>query len=152
MPQRFRCRLGRPSDRGQLREQSERSDGGVSGIFTGGSFGINGNVVTVDLLGGANAQTLTVILDSVTDGVNVGTVVISMGVLLGDVNGDSFVLSGDYTAVRQKSGSAVDGNTFKFDINFGGFILGGDYTTVRQQSGSHLSPTKVEPSVKLISL
>jgi Dockerin type I domain len=86
-----------------------------------------------------------VILDNVTDGVNVGTVVIPMAVLLGDVNGDGFVLSGDYTAVRQKSGSAVDGNTFKFDINADGFILSGDYTTARQQSGAHLSPTKVGP-------
>jgi hypothetical protein len=62
----------------------------------------------------------------------------SMGVLLGDVNGDGFVLSGDFTAARAKSGVPVDGNTCQFDINLDGFILSGDYTTIRQQSGTHL--------------
>jgi len=61
-----------------------------------------------------------------------------MGVLIGDVNGDGFVLSGDYTTVRQNSGNPVDQNTFRYDINADGFILSGDYTTVRQLSGTQL--------------
>ena len=58
--------------------------------------------------------------------------------LLGDVNGDGFVLSGDYTATRQKSGSPVNATTFRYDVNADGFILSGDYTTVRQRSGTQL--------------
>jgi hypothetical protein len=58
--------------------------------------------------------------------------------LLGDVNGDGFVLSGDYTTTRQKSGTPVSSTSFRYDVNADGFILSGDYTTVRQRSGTQL--------------
>jgi hypothetical protein len=94
----------------------------------------------VNLTGVANAQKLTVTLTGISDtaGNSSPTLAVIMGVLLGDVNGDGFVLSGDYTATRQESGSPVNGDTFRFDINADGFILSGDYTVVRQQSGTHL--------------
>ena len=68
----------------------------------------------------------------------ISNVVVPMGVLLADVNGDGFVLSGDYTTVRQKSGATADQDTFRYDVNADGFVLSGDYTTARQQSGTHL--------------
>jgi predicted outer membrane repeat protein len=97
-------------------------------------------VYTLNLHNVPNATLVTLSLNNVRDNTNAFTDTIPMGVLLGDVNGDSFVLSGDYTAVRQKSGATVDATTCQYDINADGFILSGDYTTVRQQSGSHLSP------------
>jgi hypothetical protein len=64
-----------------------------------------------------------------------------MGVLIGDVNANGFVLSMHYTTVRKNSGNNVDPNTFRYDINADGFILSGDYTTVRKQSGTQLPST-----------
>jgi hypothetical protein len=106
--------------------------GGVSNIA------VKGSEVTVNLTGVSGAQTLLITLTGVSNGTTTGNVSVPMSVLVGDVNGDGFVLSGDYTAVRQESGTPVDGNTFKFDVNADGFILSGDYTTVRQRSGMHL--------------
>jgi hypothetical protein len=104
-------------------------------------------VYTVNLHNVPNAKLITLSLNGVRDNTNTFTDTIPMGVLLGDVNGDSFVLSGDYTAVRQRSGATVGAITFQYDINADGFILSGDYTTVRQQSGSQLS-TNPEPLSK----
>jgi hypothetical protein len=72
-----------------------------------------------------------------------------MSVLFGDVNGDGFVLSGDYTAVRQRSGATTDATNCQYDINIDGFILSGDYTAARQQSGTHLG-TSIDPIGKQI--
>jgi uncharacterized protein (TIGR02597 family) len=102
------------------------------------SSGNNSTTVTVNLTGVTNAQKVALTLTNVNDGTNTNDVAVEMGALFGDVNGDGFVLSGDYTAVRAKSGTPVDGTTFKFDINTDGFILSGDYTAARAQSGSHL--------------
>ena len=102
------------------------------------SFNVNGPVVTVNLTKVTNAQTITIELSNVSDGTNVGNVSIPMGVLLGDINQDRFVLSGDYTTTRQSSGKPVNSDTFKNDVNTDGFILSGDYTIVRQHSGDHL--------------
>jgi hypothetical protein len=106
-----------------------------AGGTPGTTASVSGSVVTVNLTGILNAQTLTITLTDVNDS---GPISVPMGVLFGDVNADGFVLSGDYTAVRQRSGSTVDTNTFFYDTNVDGFILSGDYTGVRQQSGSHL--------------
>jgi hypothetical protein len=109
---------------------------GAGNVFT--SSGSGTNVATVDLTGVTNAQRVTVALFGVNNGTNSGDLGIRMGVLLGDVNGDGFVLSGDYTATRQKSGTAVGATTFQYDVNVDGFILSGDYTTARQKSGTQL--------------
>jgi subtilisin-like proprotein convertase family protein len=111
---------------------------GTGGVANGGAVSVAGNVVTVPLTNVPNAQTINVTLFGVSDGASASNVVVPMSVLFGDVNGDGFVLSGDYTATRQKSGTPVDGNTFQFDVNVDGFILSGDYTAVRQQSGTQL--------------
>lgn len=107
---------------------------------TNPSMGPSPNQVIVNLTNVANAQHVIVTLSNVQDssGATFGPVAARMDLLLGDVNGDGFVLSGDYTAVRQKSGAPVDSNTFRYDVNADGFILSGDYTIVRQQSGTQL--------------
>jgi hypothetical protein len=102
------------------------------------SSGNGTNQITLNLTGVTNAQRIVLALPGTNDGTNTADVGIRMGVLLGDVNGDGFVLSGDYTATRQKSGATVDGTTFQFDLNTDGFILSGDYTTARQKSGTQL--------------
>ena len=93
----------------------------------------------VNLTNVSNAQYLTVTLNNVvTSGFTANVVGPPMGVLFGDVNGDGFVLSGDYTATRQRSGAPVNTSTFRYDVNADGFILSGDYSVVRQKSGTKL--------------
>lgn len=110
------------------------------GTVSSANIGPNANQYTVNLTGVCNAQYVTVTLTGVhgTAGGTTPSTSATMGVLLGDVNADGFVLSGDYTATRQRSGSTVDASNFRYDINADGFILSGDYTTVRQQSGTQL--------------
>ena len=120
----------------------------VSATSTGGPPpGAVGNIDNTDahryivnLPAVPNAQYTTITLNTVqdSDANSRATVQTTMGVLFGDVNQDTFVLSGDYTAVRQRSGSSVDATNFKYDVNADGFILSGDYTSVRGQSGMHL--------------
>ena len=110
----------------------------VSPSSGAGTAAVNGNTVTVNLTGVANGHTIGINLVGVSDGTHTSDVLIPMSVLLGDVNQDGFVLSGDYTATRSKSGSGLTGTTFKYDVNTDGFILSGDYTIVRSQSGKSL--------------
>jgi predicted outer membrane repeat protein len=104
-------------------------------------------VYSLNLHNVPDAQLITLTLNNVRDNTNAFNDTIPMGLLFGDVNGDGFVLSGDYTAVRQKSGTPVDASTFQFDINVDGFILSGDYTAARQQSGTHLGAS-IDPMEK----
>jgi hypothetical protein len=114
-----------------------------NGMVDSGTTGIdpsNSHNYIVNLTGVANAQTITVTLTNVMDSIGnfFPTFPVQMGVLLADVNADRFVLSGDYTKVRQNSGTPVNKNTFRYDINNDGFILSGDYTAARKQSGTQL--------------
>ncbi|MEY2481325.1 MAG: hypothetical protein QOI04_2252 [Verrucomicrobiota bacterium] len=107
---------------------------------TNPSIGPMPNQVTVNVTGVSNAQHLIVTLSNVRDssGGILASIPARMDVLLGDVNSDGFVLSGDYTITRQRSGTPVDQSSFRYDVNADGFILSGDYTIVRQQSGTQL--------------
>jgi hypothetical protein len=110
------------------------------GHVTTRSSGTDPHEYIVNVTGVTNAQRVTVTLTGISDtaGNTTSSLAVTMGVLLGDVNGDGFVLSGDYTSTRQRSGTHLDGSTFKYDVNTDGFILSGDYTIVRQQSGTQL--------------
>ncbi|MEY2481328.1 MAG: hypothetical protein QOI04_2255 [Verrucomicrobiota bacterium] len=110
------------------------------GHVTTRSSGTDPHEYIVNVTGVTNAQRVTLTLTGISDtaGNTTSSLAVTMGVLLGDVNGDGFVLSGDYTITRQKSGTHLDGSTFKYDVNTDGFILSGDYTIVRQQSGTQL--------------
>jgi hypothetical protein len=119
-------------------------DNGVT--VTGHGPGPGANQYQVHLSNVSSGHRYFVTLDgvSVTNGnqgnapATLNDIATAFNVLIGDVNGDGFVLSGDYTATRQHSGSTVDGSTFRYDVNADGFILSGDYTTVRQRSGTQL--------------
>ena len=60
-----------------------------------------GNVVTIPLTNVANAQTINVTLNNVNGATNM---TIPMRLLIGDVNGDGFVNSGDALQTRSRSG------------------------------------------------
>ncbi|MFL6569881.1 MAG: dockerin type I domain-containing protein [Chthoniobacterales bacterium] len=99
------------------------------------------NVVTVNLSNVADAQTLSVKLRNVNDGVGFGDVVIPMAVLLGDANGDRAVNSADATIARNRSGQLADTTNFRTDVNVDGVINSADATIVRNRSGQSVGAT-----------
>ncbi len=72
------------------------------------------------------------------DGIATTDIVIPMGILVGDTNGDGVVNSGDSLQTRNCSGQVTDGTNFRSDVNADGSINSGDTTSVRAQSGAFL--------------
>ncbi len=83
------------------------------------------NVVTIPLTNVANAQTINVTLNNVNGSTNV---TIPMRLLIGDVNGDGLVNSGDAQQTRNRSGQATDATNFRSDVDADGFVSSGDLT------------------------
>jgi hypothetical protein len=105
-----------------------------TGIVAGTSTSTNGNEITVNLTGVANAQTINICLRDVSDGTNTSNITIPMSVLLGDVNASKRTDAGDVTAVRNHTVSIPDQQTFRFDVNSSGRIDSGDVTVTRNAS------------------
>ena len=70
----------------------------------------SGNQISVSLNGVTNVQTITVTLSSVSDGLNSADVPVSMGVLIGDTNGNGIVNSSDIGQTKSHTGEAVTGS------------------------------------------
>ncbi len=71
----------------------------------------NGNQMTINLTGVTNAQRITVKLSNLN---NSGSdMSVSMGVLLGDTNGNGSVNATDVSQTKLKSGQAVDATNFR---------------------------------------
>jgi hypothetical protein len=100
------------------------------------------NEYTVELTNVANAQTVTLTLVGVRNasGTNLGNFSVPMGVLLGDVNGDTVVNSGDALQTRSRAGQVAAPENFVSDVNTDGTINSGDAIIVRGNSGAALPP------------
>ncbi|HEX8279891.1 MAG TPA: dockerin type I domain-containing protein [Chthoniobacterales bacterium] len=108
--------------------------GAVSGAY------VSQNSLVVPLTGIANEQTITLITHDVSDtlGQTLPASAISMRVLVGDVNGDGSVNSGDALQTRNRSGQSASAINFRSDVNTDGTINGGDALLVRARSGSNV--------------
>ena len=104
----------------------------------GGALSVNGAVVTLNLTGVANAQTLGLTLLQVSNGSTTADVVIPMGVLLGDTNGSGGVSSSDISQTKSRSGQTLDAANFRSDVNASGTITASDIGQVKAQSGTSL--------------
>ena len=118
------------------------------------NFTVVGNVVTVNLTGVTNLQTVTVILTGVSDGTNTSDVEAAMRVLVGDTNADTFVDSVDTSQTKSQSGNAVTGSNYREDVNVDGFIDAVDLSLVKSKSGTSLagSATVATPPAKITPL
>ena len=103
-----------------------------------GSPSVAGNVVTINLTGVTNAQTIMVTLSNVNDGVNMGNLVVPMGVLMGDTSGNGAVSSTDVTQDKLQSGQPISASNFREDVVVNGSINGTDVSTVKLKSGTAL--------------
>ncbi len=117
-----------------------------SASVTGGTGSVSGsptfsaNTMTVNLTGVANAQTITVTLSGVTD-TNAQVLpdaVVSLGILVGDTNGNGAVSSSDISQTKAQSGAAVTSANFREDVGVNGGISSSDISLVKAQSGTSI--------------
>jgi hypothetical protein len=120
------------------------SVGGVSlsgvGIVSSSGVGAEPSEYVVNLAETGDAQVVHVTLANVTDtaGNQSDNITVSMGLLIGDTNGDRTVNSGDALQTRGRSGQAADGANFRSDVNQDGVVNSADALLVRSRSGSSL--------------
>ncbi|HMJ05639.1 MAG TPA: VCBS repeat-containing protein [Chthoniobacterales bacterium] len=111
---------------------------GSGGTANGGLVSATGNTVVIPLTNVANAQTISVTVFGVTDGTNIGDVVIPMKILIGDTNSSSSVSSTDVSQTKSQSGQPVTSANFQLDVNASGTINATDISLVKSHSGSVL--------------
>jgi hypothetical protein len=102
------------------------------------SSSVVGGVVTLNLSGVANAQRLGITLTNVSDGPNLGSVMIPMGVLLGDSNANASVNASDTSQAKSRIGQVLDSTNFRSDINVSGGINAGDVVQIKSAIGTAL--------------
>jgi Dockerin type I domain len=112
----------------------------TSGTGSVSSFSVSGSQVTVNLTGVTNAQRITVTLINVNDGTHIGNVPVSMGVLVGDVNGNAVVNASDVSLTKPQVGQTVSGSNFREDVNANGLINSVDVALVKSKVGTALPP------------
>ena len=99
---------------------------------------MSGSQVTVNLTGVTDVQTITVTLFDVNDGTHMGEVPVSMGVLVGDANGDATVNAADVSLTRSQVGLPVTESNFREDVKPDGSINTTDVRLVRSNVGHSL--------------
>jgi hypothetical protein len=112
----------------------------TSGTGSVSSFSVSGSQVTVNLTGVTNVQRITVTLMNVNDGTHMGDVPVSMGVLVGDVNGNAAVSAADVALTKSQVGATVSGSNFREDVNANGVINSVDVAQVKSDVGTALPP------------
>ncbi len=98
----------------------------------------NGSEIALNLSGVANAQTITLKLAGVSDGVTTSDVTVQMAVLLGDTTGDGVVNSGDIAQTKAQAGAALSSSNFREDVTVDGGFNSGDISLVKSKSGTGL--------------
>lgn len=100
--------------------------------------GTGTTVITVNLTGVTNAQTITVKLSGVNDGAGAHDITIPMSILIGDTTGNGTVTSSDVSQVKLQSGQSVTNSNFRADLNASGTITSTDVSAVKLKTGSAL--------------
>ncbi len=111
-----------------------------------GTFSITGSVLTLNLTGVANAQTLGITFNNVAFGATQGSLALLFGVLLGDITRNGSVTASDIGLAKSGSGQTVTAANFPSDVTTnGGSINSSDIGTVKAQSGTQLPPAFLLP-------
>jgi hypothetical protein len=102
-----------------------------------GSPTISNNILTVNVTGVSDQQTITLTLNNFIDvyGQVLPTTPVSMVVLLGDTTGNKSVNSSDIAQTKSKSGAPIDATNFRTDTNVNGSINASDVAQVKANSG-----------------
>jgi hypothetical protein len=105
----------------------------VSGTGSVSGFSVSESEVTLNLTGVTNEQRITVRLSNVNDGTAMGNVFVSMGVLIGDVNGNAIVNASDVVITKSQLEQPVTASNFREDVSANGTI---DLEDVAQVKGN----------------
>ncbi len=115
---------------------------GSGGVANGGMVTVSGNTVTIPLTNVANAQTILVSLNGVSDSPEAtGNLIIPMSRLLGDTNGSGSVktvTSSDLAETKSRVGQPVSETNFRSDVNANGAINATDVAIVKASIGTGL--------------
>jgi len=104
-----------------------------------GSMGPSANQYTVNLANVPNAQYLSITLINAKDSTGaIGNVTGTMGVLVGDVNGNGVVSNGDVSLVQAQVAQTVTSSNFRDDVNANGTLSNGDVSVTQAQVGQTL--------------
>jgi hypothetical protein len=113
----------------------------TSGTGMVSSFSGSGtSQITVNLTDVTNVQRITVTLHDVNNGTSTGDVPVSMGVLIGDVNGNGAVNATDVALTKSQVGMPVGSSNFREDVNANGTISSTDVAIVKSDVGTSLPP------------
>jgi hypothetical protein len=115
----------------------------TAGTGSATNFTVVGNVVTVNLTGVTNVQTITVTLGGVSDGTNTSDVEAAMGVLIGDTTANGIVNSSDIAQTQSQAGQSVTAANAREDVNVNGAINSSDIALVQSKSGTALPSARV---------
>jgi hypothetical protein len=87
-----------------------------------------------------NAEDLIVTLTNVQDDESntLASASVTMGLLMGDVDGDGSVTKADLALVKADLGQTTDGTNFREDVNVDGVINQLDVRAVKRQRGTSL--------------
>jgi hypothetical protein len=102
------------------------------------TFTVASNVVTINLTGVTDRQRLGLTLTSVSDGANLGSVLIPVGILIGDVGVNGNVSSSDVGQVKSAVGATVTNLNFRNDPATNGAITTSDVGLVKSKTGNTL--------------
>ena len=121
---------------------------GIGSVVSGMIDGSNPTKYIVSVTGVTNAQYLTITLTGVSGSGTSSTVSGSVGILIGDTNGDRFVDAIDTSQTKSQSGRAVTGVNFREDVNGDGFIDAIDVSLVKAMSGKALGSFPASPPIR----
>ena len=106
-----------------------------------GAIGSDPSQYVVDLTNVCNAQSITVTLFNVVTSMGlVGDFSATMGVLVGDTNGDGTVNSADISQTKSQSGIPLTTSNLREDLTVDGTINSADISLVKAASGTSLPP------------
>jgi hypothetical protein len=110
----------------------------TAGTGTASSVSFNGTEMLVNLTGVSNVRLSVLTARDVTDsdGNVISSVVVQVGFLIGDVDGNRSVNASDIGQTKAQSGASVTGANFRADVNANGAINAADITQVKTQSGT----------------
>lgn len=111
----------------------------TSGVGTvSGTPAASGNTVTVNLVGVADAQKITVTLSGATDTLAqvLPNTAVSLNILAGDINGSKTVNATDVSQSKFQSGLPVSAGNFRSDVVVTGSINATDISLVKSHSGT----------------
>jgi hypothetical protein len=113
----------------------------TSGIGSiSGSPSFAANTMTVNLIGVADVQQITLTLSGVTNTAAqvLPDTTISMNVLVGDLNSSKVVSATDIAEVKARAGAPLDLTNFRADVAVSGTINATDIGLVKSRSGQSL--------------